>query len=728
MQLLNYIIRKTTLSARILYGLGLGIFTGLFIGENADVLQPLSDIYIRLMQMTVLPYLITALIIALGQLQVGQAKRLAVRIGILLLVVWLAVILVIFVTPLAFPEFESAAFYSDALIAEPHRYSFAELYFTSNIFESLANNIVPPVVLFSCLVGIGVMQLEDKDKLLVPLRVWNTAVVRVTKMVMELTPIGVFAIGAVAAGTIDPETLTRLEVYFISFAVAALLLTVLILPLLVTAVTPFSYREVAGIARGALLTAFVANNAFIVLPLLIERSKELLREHDLLDDTTDSATEIIIPILFNFPNAGKLMTLLFIPFAAWLSGAPLALGDYSTLFGAGIPSYFAKASVALPFLLDLFELPQDLFQLYLPTTIITGKFDSMVTAANLLVFGLLGAGAMGGFLVFDRARLMIAAFIILGAVLLVALGLRFGLTIAVDTSYHLDEAVSSMHNVTRDVATVVHRKYVPLENVPDVADRLQLIRSRGSLRIGYDPNNLPFSFYNADQELVGFDVELAEQLAAALEVTAEFVPIDWSELPALLRDGQIDVMPGMWYRPFWFDKLQLTEPYFIGTIGFAVRDDRRKEFSRVESLRTSRGLKIGVPLDRTQLATSIDRYFDNADVELVTIEFWQPYFEGEHPEIDAFLMPAEHAAGWTLMHPEYAVVVPQPDAVKVPTAFGVAKSSDELIEFINQWIRFADNAGIIERNFNYWVNGEGATSSEPRWSIMRNVLGWDIGR
>ena len=55
-----------SLSARILVGLGLGIFAGLFFGEPAAVLQPVADIYIRLMQMTVLPYLITSLVVAFG--------------------------------------------------------------------------------------------------------------------------------------------------------------------------------------------------------------------------------------------------------------------------------------------------------------------------------------------------------------------------------------------------------------------------------------------------------------------------------------------------------------------------------------------------------------------------------------------------------------------------------------------------------------------------------------
>jgi Na+/H+-dicarboxylate symporter len=48
-------IARLSLSSRISAGLLLGTFIGLFFGDGAAVLQPISDIYIRLMQMTVLP-------------------------------------------------------------------------------------------------------------------------------------------------------------------------------------------------------------------------------------------------------------------------------------------------------------------------------------------------------------------------------------------------------------------------------------------------------------------------------------------------------------------------------------------------------------------------------------------------------------------------------------------------------------------------------------------------
>jgi Na+/H+-dicarboxylate symporter len=711
----------SSLSARILIGLGAGIFTGLFFGEPAAVLQPVADAYIRLMQMTVLPYLITSLVVAFGQLDPAEAKRLALRGGLLLLIVWALTALVLVLMPLTFPVYDSASFFSNSLVEARQPFSLTEIYFTSNPFASLSQNVVPAVVLFSCLIGIGLIGMKDRETLLTPLRTWNKAIVRITGFVINLTPYGVFAIGAVTAGTMDAETLSRLEVYFIAFAVAALLLAFVILPFLVTAVTPFSYREVAGIARDALLTAFVANSAFIVLPILVERSKKLLEAHGLLDEDTDSAAEVLIPVMFNFPNAGKLLTLLFVPFAAWLAGAPLAGGDYGSLMAAGIPSYFAKAQVALPFLLDLFGLPHDLFQLYIPTTLITGKFDSLVTAMNLLVFALLGAGALGGFLVFQRARLLRAAAGIAASLVVSVIVLRLLLAFTIDTDYHMDETVRQMHKSTRATDTVVHRDLPPADAAPHPGS-LKRAQERGSLRIGYDPNNLPMSFFNADGDLVGFDVELAELLADAMNLRAEFVPVSWPELPRLLAEGVIDVMPGVWYRPYWFSSLELTDPYFTATIGLAVRDNRRHDFDTLEKVRAQRGLKVGVPLDTTQIAHTLEYYFGGSDAEFVTIEFWNPFFEGKHPEVDAFVMPAEHASGWSLLYPEFSVVVPQPDPVKVPSAFGVALGADDLARVVNEWIVYADNAGLVNKAYSYWITGQGAQQSGPRWSILRNVL------
>jgi ABC-type amino acid transport substrate-binding protein len=279
----------------------------------------------------------------------------------------------------------------------------------------------------------------------------------------------------------------------------------------------------------------------------------------------------------------------------------------------------------------------------------------------------------------------------------------------------------------RDISSaVIHRDLASVDIDESVSDlpALALIRERGTLRVGFDPANLPFSFFNLDDDLVGFDIELSKSLAESLGVMAEFIPIEWPKLPAMLADHTIDVMPGIWYRPYWFASLHLSAPYLTGTMALAVRDERRHEFDSIEVLRRSHGLKIGVPLDIRQVKYSMQRYFGNANVEFITLAFWQPFFEGKHPELDAFLVPAENGSAWTLLHPEYTIVVPQPDPVKVSSAFGLALDTNELADAVNEWVVFATNEGMIDRAYDYWILGHGAVEKKPRWSIIRNVLGW----
>jgi Na+/H+-dicarboxylate symporter len=717
---------RPALSARILIGLGLGLLTGLFLGEPAAALQPLADIYIRLMQMTVLPYLVLTLVIGLGRMESAEARRLALRGTLLLALFWGLTLVVVRMMPLAFPGTENAAFFSSSLLASHQPLALHELYIPANPFNALANAIIPGVVLFSCALGAALIGVADKGVLLANLRVLEQAVVRVTRFVIGLTPIGVFAIAAVAAGTMEPETLERLEVYLVAFAVAAALLTFVILPLTVTALTPFTYREVVLGSRDALLTAFVANSVFIVLPMLVEQANAMMERHRLRTPDATSAVEVLVPMAFTFPNPGKLLTLLFVPYAAWLAGSPLGVPDFATLFGVGVLAYFAKAQVALPFLLDLMGVPQDHFQLYIPTTILTGKLDSMVSAMGLLAFALLGAGAMTGFVRIAPRRVLVAGVVMAAALAAGVVGTRVLLASMVDTTYHKAEVLQRMQSPRVLAPAVVHRDAgaVTPDAAPAGTPTLQRLRARGTLRVGFDPQHVPFSFFNGKGELVGMDVELAHGLAETLGLKLEFVPVAWREVPKALSDNVIDLMPSVWYRPYWFASLRLSEPYLVGTMALVTRDDRRTEFASVEALHRSRGLRIGVPLDVSQVSASLKRYFGDAEVTFVPMESPRTFFEGTDTGLDAYLMPAETGAAATLLHPQYSVVVPQPDPVTVPMAFGAALHSPDLVEAVNQWIVYAKSDGAMRRGYDYWVLGKGAEGPRRRWSIMRDVLGW----
>jgi Na+/H+-dicarboxylate symporter len=191
------------------------------------------------MQMTVVPYMAVAIIVGLGQLTLSQAKLLAARGLVILLIFWAIAFVVLFLMPLSFPELHAASFFSKTLIEPKRTFDFVGLYIPSNPFHALANNVVPAVVFFSATLGIALIGVENKTHLMSSLQAFLDGLTRVAKFIVNLTPFGVFAIGAVMAGTMPIEQIARVPVYLITFIVAALLLTFWILPGLIAAVTPF---------------------------------------------------------------------------------------------------------------------------------------------------------------------------------------------------------------------------------------------------------------------------------------------------------------------------------------------------------------------------------------------------------------------------------------------------------------------------------------------------------
>ncbi|HSN71425.1 MAG TPA: cation:dicarboxylase symporter family transporter, partial [Steroidobacteraceae bacterium] len=580
--------------------------------------------------------------------------------------------------------------------------------------------------LFAAAIGVALITLEDKERFLAPLDVLMKAIARVTSFVVELTPLGVIPVAAVAAGTLSPEELSRLQVYFVTFIVAASLVGFVLLPLFVTAVTPFRYREVVGTCRDAILTAFVTHSVFIVLPMIAERCEQLARKHGLDPQSARSVPEVIVPIAFNFPTAGKLLTLLFVPFAAWLSGSPLDPSAYPGFLTTGLFTYFAKAQVALPFLMDLVEVPQDLFQLYIPTTLVNGKFDSAVGALSLFAFALVVAAAMSGRARAEPialARFAIVSIVAVGGTLFVT---RLALGALVDTTYTKAEALQAMHLSRSPPPTAVYAR-VPATGAyaSRDLDALERIRERRTLRVGYFRDRLPFTFINASGELVGFDVEMAAQMASDLGVGIEWVPVDWGTFGGLIASRAVDLVPSVPYMHRTVGRVRLSRPYTEGTVGLLVRDVRRHEFADVIAMRKREFLRIGVTADPAAFEVYVQAMLGETPHELVQIDRLDPAFESPAGPLDAVLVLAEEGMAWSLVHPAYTVVVPTGHhLVRRPLAYAMAPDAGRLAEFVDEWLVLQEARGSVQSAYGYWILGQGAEQRKPRWSIARDVLGW----
>ena len=154
--------------------------------------------------------------------------------------------------------------------------------------------------------------------------------------------------------------------------------------------------------------------------------------------------DVIVPTSFNFPHTGKLLSISFILFAGWFADASVPVREYPRLALTGLLTFFGSLNAAVPFLLDLFRIPADTFQLFLATGVINSRFGALLAAVHTIAVALLGSAAIVGVLRFNAARVVryLVITVVLSAVTIG--GLRMLFTTALKGTFAGEELVYSM--------------------------------------------------------------------------------------------------------------------------------------------------------------------------------------------------------------------------------------------------------------------------------------------
>ena len=715
-----------SLSTQMLLALGIGIVVGLFFGPLVGWMGWIGKAVIMLMQMTIYPFIVVSLISGIGKLDKESAKKWFSRAGLVMVGIWGVGLLVIVITPISFPTLETASFFSTSDVITPPAVNFLKIYIPSNPFESMATGSVPAVVLFSIALGVALISVKSKQSLLDMAATTAEGLAKITQSVVKILPIGVFAMSASAAGTISVEEFASLQVFLIAYFVLCMLLSLIILPLLLSSLTPFSYREVLQVSWSSMVTAFSTGNIFICLPVIMQESKKLLKKHDMGTEQANELVDVLIPVAFTFPNLGKLTIIVFIFFSGWFIGKPVDIANYPMVAFSGLMSLFGSVYVAIPFLLDSVQLPIDLNQLFVVSSFITGKFNSMVAVMNLMVLVLLSTIVILFGLKRFRARL-IKFFILVGPITIGVLLLSrilMGYMFAGGASS--DSLIAGMR-VATETSSESQVKQPPIQDSESLIN-VDIIKERGVLRVGYQPNNVPFSYLNQAQELVGFDVAMAYHLAHDLGVKIAFIPFEHHELAQRLRQGHFDfAMSGIEVDSEMIQKMAFTRPVLSLNFALVALDHRIKKMGSVELLKKS-DLTIAI-VQHTSIIKKVKTKFPQ--VKFVEIDRYKDFFEQKPGQFDVLLTSAEAGYAWSLFYPHYGVAILKRDAdkstIKFPVAYAIATRNNELRVFLDNWLEIQKVYGTIEKEHEYWIQGKGAKSTEPRWSIIRNVLGWVDG-
>lgn len=129
------------------------------------------------------------------------------------------------------------------------------------------------------------------------------------------------------------------------------------------------------------------------------------------------------------------------------------------------------------------------------------------------------------------------------------------------------------------------------ENAPDTdqtngtsGDLLSQIQERGEIVIAMEGTWAPWTYHDADDELVGYDVEVGKLIAEKLGVEPVFVEGAWDGLLAGIDAGRYDIMiNGVDVTPERQEAYDFSVPYAFNRMAVIVRGDN-EDINTMEDL------------------------------------------------------------------------------------------------------------------------------------------------
>jgi polar amino acid transport system substrate-binding protein len=153
---------------------------------------------------------------------------------------------------------------------------------------------------------------------------------------------------------------------------------------------------------------------------------------------------------------------------------------------------------------------------------------------------------------------------------------------------------------------------------PAAADALESITKAGVIKIGIFEDFPPFASLGSDMKIQGYDVEMAEKLAAALGVKAELVGITGQNRIPLLTEGKVDLLLSIGHSEERAQVVDFTAPYapyYIAVMGPKEIDVKNAADLAGKTIAVNRGTLEDTEVTKVAPADAdIQRYSDYAGV------------------------------------------------------------------------------------------------------------------
>lgn len=335
---------KLSLWQQVLLALAFGVLAGVWLGPDAVVLKPLGTLFLNAIKMLVVPLVFFALVQGITALGSGQKLgRLAVKtVGLFLLTAMIASGLGLLVGSLFQFDANPALVQTTVTAKEipPVAQVLTDL-IPTNIISAFAAGNVLQIIVFAVLFAIAINSAADKaEPLKKVIHAGAEVMFALTRLVLKLTPIGVFGLIAWVVGQYGLATLLPLGKFILAIYLACLLHMLLTYGTLVKLFTRMPAGQFFRAIFPIQLVAFSTASSYGTLPVSYKVVTEDLK-------VSKDYASFVLPLgsTINMDGCGGIYPAIAAIFIANLYGIPLQLTDYLLIAGTATVASLGTAGV-----------------------------------------------------------------------------------------------------------------------------------------------------------------------------------------------------------------------------------------------------------------------------------------------------------------------------------------------------------------------------------------------
>ncbi|MEK4758814.1 dicarboxylate/amino acid:cation symporter [Viridibacillus sp. FSL E2-0187] len=273
--------KKKNLFIQVAIGAVIGIIIGLVFGQQAGYLKPIGDIFIRFLQMLIVP--LTFFVLIDGITNLPGMKSLKSIGGLTFLYYSLTTILAasigIGVALIMNPGKNAQGLLTGGKEIEPQEFSFIDNmveWVPNNIIAGMAETNMLQIIIVAVIIGVALLSLGEKVSGMKKLiNEGAILMLKITDIIMMLAPIGILALLANLVGTTDTKILYESLHYVLTALIGLAILLFIVYPTMIKIFTKFKPLGFFKTISPALLVAAATSSSNSTLPASMRVSKQL---------------------------------------------------------------------------------------------------------------------------------------------------------------------------------------------------------------------------------------------------------------------------------------------------------------------------------------------------------------------------------------------------------------------------------------------------------------------